>query len=81
MIRGGSALMAWGAGVENLIARNSPDMLGTKMRTEIAKKLRQNAPYSSKCVVFRGEAIRDDGKSPNALFCIETADFRVEAQS
>ena len=35
-------------------------------------------PYSSKCTVFQGEAIRDDGKSPNPLFFVETADFRVD---
>ena len=39
MIRGGSALMAWGVGVENLIARNSPDMLGGKTGTKITKKI------------------------------------------
>ena len=47
--------------------------MGTKRVPVRALKV----PYSSKCTVFQGEAIRDDGKSPNSLFWVETADFRV----
>ena len=35
-------------------------------------------PTISICIVFQGEAIGDDGKSPNPLFWVETASFRVE---
>ena len=67
-----------GVGVKNLTARNSPDMLGDKIGMKQVPVQALNAPYSSKCIVFQGEAIRDDGKSPNPLFWIETADFRVD---
>ena len=76
MIHGWSANVAWGVGVKNLTARNSPDMLGDKIGMKQIPAL--NAPCSSKCIVFQGEAIRDDGKSPNPLFWVETADFRVD---
>ena len=38
-------------------------------------------PYSSKCTAFQGEAIRDDGRSPNPLFNVEAASFRVDVFS
>ena len=31
-----------------------------------------------KCTVFQGEAVRDDGKSPNPLFWVKTAVFRSD---
>ena len=77
MIHGGSPKMSWGSGAKNLTARKSPDMLGSKMGTKRFPVRALKVPYSSKCTVFRGEAIRDDGKSPNPLFGVETADFQV----
>ena len=56
----------------------SPDMLGGKTGTKRVPVRALKVPYSSKCTVFRGEAIRDDGRSPNPLFWVETADFRVD---
>ena len=35
-------------------------------------------PTISICIVFQGEAIGDDGKSPIPLFRVETASFRVD---
>ena len=67
-----------GSGAKNLTARKSPDMLGGKMGTKRVPVRALKVPYSSKCTVFRGEAIRDDGKSPNPLFWVETADFRAD---
>ena len=78
MIHGWSAKVSWGSGVKNLTARKSPDMLGGKMGTKRVPVTALKVPYSSKCTVFRGEAVRDDEKSPNPLFGIETADFRVD---
>ena len=78
MIHGGSPNMSWGVGVKNLTARNSPDMLGDKIGMKQVPVRALNAPYSSKCIVFQGEAIRDDGKSPNPLFWVETDSFRVD---
>ena len=37
-----------------------------------------NTPTISKCTALRGEANRDDGRSPNPLFWAETALFRVD---
>ena len=48
--------------------------MGTKQVPVRALKL----PTKSICIVFQGEAIGDDGKSPKPLFWVETADFRVE---
>ena len=48
--------------------------MGTKRVPVRALKL----PYPSKCTVFQGETIRDNGRSPKALFWVETASFRVE---
>ena len=78
MIHGWSAKVSWGSGAENLTARKSPDMLGGKMGTKRAPVTALKVPYSSKCTVFRREAVRDDGKSPNPLFWVETADFRAD---
>ena len=65
MIHGGSPKMSWGSGAKNLTARKSPDMLGGKMGPKRVPVRALKVPYSSKCIVFQGEAIRDDGKSPN----------------
>ena len=78
MIHGWSAKVSEGSGAKNLTARKSPDMLGGKMGTKRVPVRALKVPYSSKCTVFQGEAIRDDGKSPNPLFWVETADFRVD---
>ena len=70
--------MSWGGWVKNLTARNSPDMLGEKIGTKRVPVRALNIPTISKCTVFRGEAIRDDGRSPNPVFWVETAGFRVD---
>ena len=78
MTHGWSANMSEGVGVKNLTPRNSPDMscekIGMKRPPVRALKL----PRISNCIVFQGEAIGDDGKSPKPLFGVETASFRVE---
>ena len=71
--------MAWGVGGKNLTARIVPDMLGRKMGTKRVPVGALNAPTISKCTVFRGEAVRDDGRSLKSLCGIETAGFRVDA--
>jgi len=60
------------------LGSNSRDMLGEKncMKRPPVRALK--LPYPSKCTVFQGEAIGDDRKSPNPLFWVETASFRVE---
>ena len=78
LIPGWSANVSWGVGVKKLTARNSPDMLGDKIGMKQVPVRALNAPYSSIVIVFQGEAIRDDGKSPNPLFWVETADFRAD---
>ena len=65
----------WG---KNLTARNSPDMLGDKIGMKWAPVRALKLPTISICIVFQGEAIGDDGKSPKPLFGVETASFRVE---
>ncbi len=70
--------MDWGSGVKNLTARIAPDMLGSKMGTKMVPVGALNAPTISKCTALRGEAVRDDGRSPNPLFWIETAGFWVD---
>ena len=70
--------MAWGSGVKKFTARIMPDMLGAKICTKRVPVRAQKVPHSLKCTVFRGEAIRDDGRSPNPLFWAKTADFRVD---
>ena len=78
MIHGWSAKVSWGVGIKNLTARIVPDMLGGKMGTKMVPVRALNAPTSSKCAVFQGEAISDDGRSPNLVFCVEKAGFRVD---
>ena len=67
-----------GGGGKNLTARIVPDMLGGKMGTKVVPVRALNAPTISKCTALRGEAVRDDGRSPNPLFGVETAGFRVD---
>ena len=64
--------MSEGGGVKNLTARNSPDMLGEKIGMKRVPVRALKLPTTSKCIVFQGEAIRDDGKSPKSLFGVET---------
>ena len=59
--------MAWGGGGKNLTARIAPDMLGSKMGTKVVPVRALNAPTISKCTALRGEANRDDGRSPNPV--------------
>ena len=70
--------MAWGVGGKNLTARIVPDMLGGKMGTKMVPVGALNAPTISKCTALRDEANRDDGRSPNPVFCIETEGFGVD---
>ena len=70
--------MSEGVGGENLTARNLPDMLGDKIGMKWAPVRALKLPTISICIVFQGEAIGDDGKSPKPLFWVETADFRVD---
>ena len=67
-----------GVGWKNLTARKLPDMLGGKMGTKRVPVRALKLPYPSKCIVFQGEAIPDNGRSPKALFWVETASFQVE---
>ena len=67
-----------GGGGKNLAARIVPDMLGSIMGTEMVPVRALNTPTISKCTVLRGEAVRDDGRSPIPLFCVESASFRVD---
>ena len=78
LIHGWSANVSWGVGVKKLTARNSPDMLGEKIGTKRAPVRAPNIPTISKYTVFRGEAIRDDGRSPNLVFWVAMAGFRVD---
>ena len=78
MIHGWSAKVSWGPGAKNLTARKSPDMLGGKMGTKRVPVRALKLPTISICIVFQGEAIGDDGKSPKPLFWVETADFRAD---
>ena len=72
-------LLLWpGGGGKNLTARIAPDMLGSKMGTKMVSVRALNTPTIAKCTVLRGEAVRDDGRSPNPLFWIETGGFRVD---
>ena len=75
LIHGWSANVSWGVGVKNLTARNSPDMLGDKIGMKQVPVRALNAPYSSKCIAFQGEAIRDDGKSPNPFILGQNGRF------
>ena len=78
MIHGRSAKVSEGSGAKNLTARKSPDMLGGKMGTKRVPVRALKLPTISICIVFQGEAIGDDGKSPKPLFWVETASFQVE---
>ena len=73
-----SAKVSWGPGAKNLTARKSPDMLGGKMGTKRVPVRALKVSTISNSTVFRVEAIRDDGRSPNPLFGVETAGFRVD---
>ena len=53
-------------------------MLGDKIGLKRVPVRALKLPTTSKCTVFQGEAIGDDGKSPKTLFWVETASFRVE---
>ena len=65
----------WG---KNLTARNLPDVLGDKIGMKWVPVRALKLPTISICIVFQGEAIGDDGKSPRSLFWVETADFRID---
>ena len=67
--------MAWGG--KNLTARIVPDM-GRKMGTKRVPMRALNTPTISKCTVLRGEAVRDNRRSPSPLFGVEMAGFRVD---
>ena len=56
----------------------APDMLGAKIGMKWVPVRALKLPTISICIVFQGEAIGDDGKSPKPLFWVETADFRVD---
>ena len=53
-------------------------MLGKEIGMKRVPVRALKLPTISKYIVFQGEAIRDDGKSPNPLFCVKTADFRAD---
>ena len=70
--------MSEGAGVKNLTARNSPDMLGEKNCMKQVPVRALKLQTTSKCAVFQGEAICDDGRSPKPFLGAKTASFRVD---
>ena len=70
--------MAWGGGGKNLTARIVPDMVKGKTGMKVVPVGALNAPTISKCTALRDEANRDDGRSPNPLFGVETEGFRVD---
>ena len=70
--------MSEGGGVKNLTARKLPDMLGDKIGMKWVPVRALKLPTISICIVFQGEAIGDDGKSPKPLFWVETASFQVK---
>ena len=78
MIHGWSAKVSWGVGVKNLTARVVPDMLGGKMGMKRVPVRALKVSTISISTVFRGEAIREDGRSPGPLFWVEMSDFRVD---
>ena len=53
-------------------------MLGSKMGTKMAPVRALNAQSTILRAKFRGDAIRDDGRSPTPLFWLETASFRAD---
>ena len=69
--------MSWGVGVKNLTARVVPEMLGSKMGMKWVPVRALKVSTISISTVFRGEAIREDGRSPEPLFGVERVDFRV----
>ena len=79
MIHGGSPKMSLGSGAKKITARKSPDMLGSKMGTEMVPVRALNAPSTIYRARFRGDAIRDDGRSPNPLFWVEAAAANIPA--
>ena len=78
MIHGGSPNLSWGVGVKNLTARVVPDMLGGKMGMKRVPWRALKVSTISNSTVFRGEAIREDGRSPEPLFWVEMGDFQVD---
>ena len=56
----------------------APDMLGSKMGTKMVPVRALKAPSTISREKFRGDAICDDGRSPNPLFWVETASFRAD---
>ena len=70
--------MSEGVGGKNLTARILPDMLGDKIGMKWPPVRALKLATISICIVFQGEPIGDDGKSPKPLFWVETASFRVE---
>ena len=70
--------MSEGVRVKNLTARNLLDMMGDKIGMKWAPVRALKLPTISICIVFQGEAIGDDGKSPKPLFWVETASFRID---
>ena len=81
MIHGRSANMSWGVGVKNLAARVVPEMLGGKMGMKRVPRRALKVSTISNSTVFRGEAIREDGRSPEPLLGVEMADFQVDVFS
>ena len=75
LIHGWSANVSWGVGVKNLTARNSPDMLGDKIGMKQVPVRALKLPTISICIVFQGEAIRDDRKSPNPFILGRSGKF------
>ena len=72
---GGSPKMSWGSGVKNLTARIAPDMLGGKMGTKMVPVRALKAPSTISRAKFRGDAIRDDGRSPNPFILVQNGRF------
>ena len=69
--------MSWGVGVKNLTARIVRDMLGGKMGMKRVPVRALKVSTISISTVFRDEAIREDGRSPEPLFWV-VSDFRVD---
>ena len=64
-------------GVKNLTARNSSEMLGEQIGMKRVPVRALKLPITSKCTVFRCEAIRDGKRSLKQVFWVETAGFWV----
>ena len=67
MIHGRSASMSEGVWGKHLTAGNLPDMLGDKIGMKRAPVRALKLPTVSIGIVFQGEAIGDDRKSPKPL--------------